>query len=377
MRVVFRRAVGRMMLGGACLLAVASCRREATGKPLEEQPAERTHVKAVPNMRPTDGAQTDRLQRRIAGCLGLLDADDPIRSAVRLAELKNTLEAAGDAAAARAIVSMLKSGRDTRTGLRFRVGAEGVLASAPTLRIALMDWLPGFDPDAALDMARATLNAAASPDECALALRNIAWNDLDGDLRDELHLAFEMVMTQPSWRGNPTPGFLEALDVGVELGDARAFRLVSGLLDEASGKDTGDLLRASFIALDRMIVRNPMLLRDVPRDFPAMQRAALFSRLDPAADEQRVLLAGYLENLSNPEEAAEFAALFPNGNQFQGNWLVTASEPMPSIREQWERDRATLGALDQLGSNLSPAGRKAMETVRMRLEEFLSGAPPE
>ncbi|MCU0749383.1 MAG: hypothetical protein MUF13_07550, partial [Akkermansiaceae bacterium] len=100
-----------------------------------------------------------------------------------LEALRQTIrEAPDEQEAAAALASYLKSGVDVFTKLPFEVGEEGMLATAPTLRTALLDLLVTLDPTLALELARTIMNQTSSPDEYAIALRNLAWNDLDGDL---------------------------------------------------------------------------------------------------------------------------------------------------------------------------------------------------
>ncbi|MCP5531537.1 MAG: hypothetical protein H7A49_02375 [Akkermansiaceae bacterium] len=361
--------VRRLLLAGlAALLTLASCGREK-----HETAAPTTEARKAAPASSGPVSPTAALDETIDALAGA----EPRETLEDLATLRAGLEAAGDAAAADAIARFLRSGRDAPTRLGFGVGPEGVLARPPTFRTALMNWLPAFDPDAALDMARATIAAAESPDECALALRNIAWNDFEGDLHEELAAAFERVMTRPGWSENPTSGFLESLDIAVELGDREAFDFVGGMMAAAEKAGNDALLRAAFITMDRMVIRHPQLLAGNADPLPPAQRAALMSRLDPSDATQREVLASYLEALEDPEETAEFTALFPNANQFQGNWLVTASEEIMSVRARWERDRAILAALDGLEIEVSGPGKQAVAAAREKLAPMVSGPPPE
>lgn len=83
--------------------------------------------------------------------------------------------------AAEALIAELQTGRDLETGLQFVVGAEGVLDEAPSYRSALLDLLGQTDPEAALHFSQSILENTQSPDEYALALRNVAWMSLGPD----------------------------------------------------------------------------------------------------------------------------------------------------------------------------------------------------
>ena len=142
-------------------------------------------------------------------------------SAGDLAELRRTLFADPTAGIA-AILDFLATGEDAATGQEFSVGENGTLAGAPTLRLFLLDVLGQLarstgSLEGAVS-ARQILEKKESPDEWALALRNLAWAEpkARADLTAKAH---EMLEYEP-WRATPTAGFLEAFDVAVYSGDA-------------------------------------------------------------------------------------------------------------------------------------------------------------
>ncbi len=290
-----------------------------------------------------------------------------------LAQLREALSRVPEEVAAAAIVDFLKSGENAPTGLPFRVGADGAMATVPTLRLALLDGLPSLDPLAALEVAREIMDQKTSPDEYALALRNLAWNDLDGDLRDELDRRFTDLLAIP-WLSQPTAGVLEAFDIAVELGDRNTFGTMVEVARQATADANEAVSRAAYISLDRMILRDPGLLDATGSgwmDFAPLQRASLLSRLDPSHPGQREILARYLNLPSHgPGELDYFSRIFPNRNFLYGHRLVTADEASPSLDEVAAADALTLAALSEMEGSLDGAARETLATIQARLAEF-------
>lgn len=312
----------------------------------------------------------------------VLDAAQELRNAAGrpekcraiLARLRARLLSLPEELAVQPILAFLNSGEDVGTGLPFVVGPEGVMATVPTLRVFFLDLLPTLDPEAALENSRDILARLESPDEHALALRNLAWNDLDGDLRPEVALHFQQMLEMDAWRAGPTRGFLEAFDIAVELGDATRFGALSGVAQDAIATRNEPLSRAAFMALDRMTLRNPELLTDAVTDRPdwlseaPLQRASLVSRLDITRSTERDAFVSYLSRPDLAEsELALFASLFPNGNYLTGHRLVTVEEPTLTIDQRLELDRRILGEFENLAPRL-PADRQVIvRKIRDRL----------
>jgi hypothetical protein len=305
-----------------------------------------------------------------------------------LQELKDGIRGANAESAAAAIVAFLKSGQDAATDLPFVVGREGIMDLTPTLRTALLDLLLTVDPLAALEVARAIMDDAKSPDEYALALRNLAANDLEGDLKTELRSRLERMIETRDWSANPSAGFLEALDAAVVLADKPMFDAMARLLREAAAAGDSSLTRAGLMALDRMVLRDPSLLvksfaaGPALPDLPPDQRASLMSRLDVTDPAQRELFTRYLSAPNHgPTELEYFAALFPNGNSLHGNWLISAAEATHSIASRREEDRKVLAEIDRLmAGGLQGSARETLVSIRDRLNRVAGDAesiPPE
>lgn len=308
-----------------------------------------------------------------------LASPGPEESASILNELRERVQSADDQAAAEAIVGFLKSGKDATTRLPFVVGPEGVMETTPTLRTALLDLLPSLDPTVALEVARSVMDEKKSPDEYALALRNLAWNDVDGDLKNEAIERWEQMIEIEDWVGNPSSGFLEALDVAVEISTKRSFNSIVQIDSEALVDSNEALARAAFIALDRMVLRDPLLLVESYSQDPEMsglspdQRASLLSRLDISDPAQRIVLLDYLSASNHGVgELDYFVSLFPNGNHVHGNWLITSGEFTHSIDSRLQADRVVVAEIDRLtAGNSSEQVPEALVRIRERLRKVI------
>lgn len=293
-----------------------------------------------------------------------------------LAAFKRAVLAAPEAAAAASLADYLASGRDVDTGLPFVVGEDGMMASVPSLRTAVLDLLPATDLPRAAELAREVLQQRRSQAEFALGLRNLAWNDFEGDQRPELAARFNDLLNTDDWRRDPGNAYLEAFDIAVALGDRGAFAAVGAVLDAAPSNPAGQALsRAALVALDRMVIRDPTLLVAAYRDDPALfatatdARASLLARLDLGIAEQRAVLVDYLGRADHgSDELAYFAELFPNANAIHGDWLVTAQEVTPSIEERRALDRGTVTGIDAVLATAPTATvRTVLTAVRERL----------
>ncbi len=293
-------------------------------------------------------------------------------SAAILEQLRNDIRNADHRGAALAVVDFLKTGMDVPTKLPFVVGPEGVMETVPTLRTALLDLLVGLDPVAALDNARLVMDAKNSPDEYALALRNLAWNDLDGDLKNELSSRFHGMLVVKDWIADPSAGFLEAFDAAVKLDDTPSFDALARINKDASPDNP--LARASFIALDRMVLGSPSLLVHAYAADPGLTdltpdlRASLLSRLDLTDPDQRDIISRYLAAPDHgPKELDYFAAIFPNGSYLHGNWLITTGEPSQSIESRLAADRAVLAEIERMQASAQGDATAALARIHEKL----------
>jgi hypothetical protein len=303
--------------------------------------------------------------------IDLREARDPREAAACLERLRQRIHGKDGMLAARQIAGFLATGKDAPTLLPFQVGSGGMLSSAPTLRVFLLQWLPGLDPDLAVEVAGSVIGEARCPDEYALAMRNLAWCDMGGNLRAELGRSFGEMTRNAAWSASPTAGYLEALDTAVFLANRAAFEDVQRL---ASGAGAGlPLTQACFVAMDRMVEADPSLLGAGHEGLSGLgpdRRASLLSRLDPLVAGQGESLLAYLDDPAVGEgELAYFSELFPNGNQLRGARLVSAEGPAMSIRERAEADQrilAWVGSARETSDGESRRGR-VLAAVAARL----------
>lgn len=310
-----------------------------------------------------------------AECRGKRSRDRVLELSGRL---KKRVHALSPDEAALAIASLLRSGVDYETGLYFAVGSEGVMDEAPTLRTLLLDLLGQTDPAISAEVSREVLGSTNSADEYALALRNLAWINHDRRLDGELLGWFRGMLGRTEWRAQPSDGFLEAFDAAVDLGAATE---MAGVLGSTARDPSSPLDRAAFIALDRITINEPQeVLVSAVKDpsllaASPMHRASLLARLDIRDPRERETLADYLLSFPHAEgELQYFARIFPNSNRFVGHRLITPSEPVPSIAQIEELDRATLGLLESWAQD--PAFASRASELSAMTERLRTGRPP-
>lgn len=297
-----------------------------------------------------------------------------------LADLKKQVHDLPPEVAAATLIALLKLGDDAPTGLAFVVGSEGVLEESPSYRVALLDLLGQTEPDAIVSYSRSILSETTRPDEYAIGLRNLAWLNHEKQLDREIIGAFTTLLDRTDWRTAPTAGYLEAFDVAVAIGGPSMLaQLVSVLrLTTPDGRVTEPgVNRAAFIALDRIMLREPDLVAGVYvadpsfMDFAPNHRASLLSRLDPASPTQAQALRTFLQ--STPADGPVlnyFARIFPNENYFDGNRLVTSWAP-PGPDRVGDRDARVLTFVNTLIADPAYARvAPALQTIRDRLKSL-------
>ena len=265
------------------------------------------------------GAVLAKLRRNGAG------ADD-------LALLRRDLFA-DPAAGIAAIRRFLATHEDAATGQHFTVARDGVLGGAPTLRLFLLDLLGQLSRtvrqgDGAA-VAREILGKKDSPDEWALALRNLAWDEPKSRafLAQKMH---EMLAYEP-WIATPTSGMIEAFDVAVYSGDATFIPTFSAL----SRGENPSLQRASTVALDRLaetstlavmnyLNANPTVIADLP-----FVRADYFAKADLADEQQRKAVERYLDrgDIAASEKTKFLHAIASPGSFVSDSLLTTSIKP--------------------------------------------------
>jgi hypothetical protein len=292
----------------------------------------------------------------------------------RIAVIKQQVHDLPPETAAATLIALLESGEDSPTGLGFVVGDDGVLAEAPTYRVALIDLLGQTEPDAIVGYSRTLLDTTPRPDEYAVALRNLAWLDHEGSLTRELSTRFSALLDRSDWRAAPSTGYLEAFDIAVAVGGNGMVTELASVLQLTAEQPA--LNRAAFVALDRIALREPQTLAAIVTadptflDFAPDHRASLIARLDPASPAEQAALRSYL--LSTPaggEEITYFAKIFPNPNFFDSHRLVTPWEPITDTASR--RDEAALVFIDTLLAEPAYATHSAsLQSIRARLQSF-------
>lgn len=294
---------------------------------------------------------------------GTPESGDPFTEAVSVLRASTSAEAARSALlrlsahlrslsaaeGARRIRAFLDHGEDVPTQLPFTLQADGRLASAPTLRTFLLDFLEQADPAGAAEVARGILARPDSADEWAIALRSFAKANSDPAAKEYLAGKFRELVSQAPWREHPSVGFLEAFDIAVHLQDAR---LLPVLGDLAGGGGERATAHAAALSLERIAVANPALLLTEWAANPGLLgeapgvRANCFSRAAVSDARQRLALESYLASPNVPGvEIAEFAAAFPNRSFRVSPNLLTAS-PSPRREQIAAEDRAALEVLN-------------------------------
>ena len=307
-------------------------------------------VAATPAKPALDPAVT-RLLQTISDALAVLrDPNNPNKKAA-LNALREALGGADPKVALAAIRGFLATGQDAATGLRFKVG-EGTADAA--------------------EEARATLQANTSPDESAVAMRNLAWADPTGS-KGLLASSERAMLNNAAWRQSPTGGYLEAFDVAAYAGDA-------SLLDQLAplGTTPSPVQRAALIAMERLsamapgevvsyLNAHPDLLADRP-----LLRADYMGNVDLSDPAQLAQAESYLartdvtdaeknkfiERLAVPAGFSSDNLLTPSTipvslpdhaklvNQVAGQWLSSGKYPalQPALQSTVTSTAATAGA---------------------------------
>jgi len=334
---------------------------------------------AVNNPPPIAGLTTNPSDDALAESLNALRTKPDASTAKEwLAQLRATLSAMPTNEAVALIRRFLDSKQDAATQLGFKISNAGWLDEAPTLRTFLLDELARLDPAAAADYAKVILAAKDSPDEWAVALRNLARGDVTPEGRQLLAQKTAELLQHEPWRQNPSVGYLEAFDAAVYLGGTS---LMPTLADMVRQKENTAVAHASYLTLDRLVINTPAttlatLLADP--DLMAgreLTRANYFARADVRDSQQRQLLENYLLNPGiTPAELDAFASVFPNANFMISPNLLTSSPTLDHttlvIRDVESLRVVQEWLADPRFARLKPALQRAVQ----RLHEFVQQA---
>jgi hypothetical protein len=243
-----------------------------------------------------------------------------------------------------AILSALEGGADLQLESRFKVGANGELLEAPSLRVYLLDLLAQIDNKEAARYARLLLDQSASSDEWAIAMRNYAWGTDNASSDPFLRSKTQELISNQTWINNPTAGFLEAFDFVPYTGDPD---LIAPLADLTHRDPQDPVRRAAFLALARFITDDSSaglkaVARAEQQQLFSPLRADTMARADfTKADDIEIVRQYLLNQAIDPQEYAIFANSFPHGGQFAGATIATSFKPL-SIPELAKRDAQAL-----------------------------------
>jgi hypothetical protein len=350
------------------LLAALFTRHQAV--PAPQSPIHPAAVPTEVSLPPT--AWTSKLRGILDSARTAPDADTSRRL---LAELRAALLALPSDQAIAAIRQFLDTKADASTHLGFKVAQNGLLDEAPTLRTFLLDELARLDPAAAADYSKIILASKDSPDEWAVALRNLASGDASTDGRALLEQKTAEMLQYEPWQQNPSIGFLEAFDVPVYLGGTA---LMPALTDLVRQQNNPAVAHAAYLALDRLVINDPATtLAALLADPASMQgrettRADYFARADVRDPQQLQLVENYLLNPQiSSAEIATFAGLFPSANYMISPNLLTQSQT-PNRAALTQRDAASLTVVKQwLANPQFMQIRPALEGTETRLEGYV------
>ncbi len=280
--------------------------------------------------------------------------------------------------AARAIIDFLNVGKDLETGWVFEVGLGGDLDSSPTLRVALLDWLGQVHAIEAARYAEHILQDYDSPDEWALALRNIGRVD-EPSMRELLIAKSTALLSHSPWLDKPTGGFLHAFDAAAFSGDPSFVKIFAEL--QTPGLQHEAVAWAAHVAMEKMVLakpqeslrvllENPDLLEEVPGS-----RGEYFSHLNPADHDSRAVAKEYLgASTSKANELAEFSKRFPSFDCLTEASLLTT--PLATTaREMIDADEAARSFADELLADPAYDSIKPfLMAIRQRAESYLASA---
>lgn len=272
-----------------------------------------------------------------------------------------------------AIREFLATGQDNATGAPFAIApGGGDLATAPTFRVWLLDLAGAIDQTArtgeAAAISREVLATKRSPEEWAVALRNIAW--AEPPAAPYLAAKFREMVSYDPWVTAPTAGLLEAFDIAVFSGDPALIPVFADLLRGSQPA----LRRAAGVALDRLaenavlpvmtyLNTHPEILADRP-----MLRADYFAKADPAQFAQRAAVETYLarRDVSVAEKTKLVKALAAPGSFISDNLLTSPR----GLTEDATRISGLDRALNEwLAANRFPELAPVLAQVRDRLQD--------
>jgi hypothetical protein len=375
-----------ILIGIEYALHLHEVKRQATALTPPTPSVAVTNTNPPPSPPPVVAAATNVPVRMPGGALqNLFDAVKaaPDAKAARqaLAALRAALAAMPKDQAVALVRQYLDSKSDASTHLGFKVASNGTLDDAPTLRTFLLDELGRLDPGAAADYSKVILDSKDSPDEWAVALRNLANGDSSDTGKNLLQQKANELLQYSSWQGDPSTGYLEAFDVAVYVGGTNLMPTLSDLVRK---QDNPAVAHAAFLALDRLVINAPATtLAALESDPDMMQgreqtRADYFARADVRDPAQKQVLENYLlDQRVSPTELDAFAGVYPNANYMISPNLLTQNVT-PDRASLTSRDAESLAvaqqwAADPRFANVQPALQKMISRLQVFVQQAQQG----
>jgi hypothetical protein len=272
---------------------------------------------------------------------------------------------------AKALDTMLKSGRDLKTGLDFKVGPHGFLAGWPTLRVFLLDILAASDPEMAAAIARGILDKTPSANEYATALRSLIRPGRARAADEELVSRLAVMLETRDWHGER--GFAEAMDLVRFIGsDVAAARLMAWQGNPG----------LKSMAMHEFAAEHPEKIIGLLTDTQTIEspvRADLMARADPADPAQLAAVDQYLRKPDlTTEEVAAFLKAFPLRSVTTG-YRLYGKTPAPYSRDHIATgDKAALEIVRQWANDPSLQNhRPQIDALQKRLEAWTQAAGKE
>ena len=267
---------------------------------------------------------------------------------------------------------------DAPTRIEFTIGNNGSLSGQPTLRIALLDWLGGIDPQRAGIVAQQILDTRNSADEWAVCLRNYARAYPGIESNAFLRTKTEELIRNPNWRINPSVGFFESFDVLVHTRATQSTGLLAGMVADRTPEGKA-LAHASFLTLDRLTIHEPaaMIQQLVARPDLAKARPEMVANIIARADlrdvaQQQLVRSYLLEPARTSVELSTFTGIYPNANFSISNNLLTENTTLTNA-EITARDTAALAVVDTwIADPAFESVKPYLTAIRHRLANFTS-----
>jgi hypothetical protein len=382
-----RKYTHRLLIGVAAILSLVALaawrwqrQPKSTALPQAPPAVSATTEAASPQTAPTitthrSGASEPGLEEMFGSLRTVPDAKTARQ---RLAALREALSVMPTKEAVAAVRQFLDSKADVPTHLGFKLGANGLLEEAPSLRTFLLDELARLDPAAAADYAKVVLGSMDSPDEWAVALRSLALGDTSTAGRALLKQKTGELLQYAPWQQNPSTGFLEAFDVAVYLGGTD---LIPTLSDLVRRQDNPAVAHAAYLALDRLVIGDTTtILSAMEASLDLMQgrestRADYFARVDVRDPQQRKVLESYLlDPRIGAAEMDTFANVYPNANFMISPNLLTQT-PTLDRGALTSRDAESLAVAQQWLADPRFANLKPeLQKIIVRLQTFVQQA---